>query len=81
MLYRLKEAFMQAMERLLTAALGLLLGSGVWPLLAKNCYSCHTSKLAGLRLDSPDALRKAGPGRSDLEQLTYPYSGREDITA
>src|SRR5712692_7930722 len=46
MLYRLEEALMQAMERLLTAAVGLFLGSGacaVRPLLAKNCYSGHTS--------------------------------------
>ncbi len=33
----------------------------VRPVLAKNCYSCHTeSKLGGLRLDSRDAIVKGG---------------------
>ncbi|MFN0171933.1 MAG: PSD1 and planctomycete cytochrome C domain-containing protein [Bryobacteraceae bacterium] len=33
----------------------------VRPVLAKNCYSCHTeSKLGGLRLDSRDAILKGG---------------------
>src|SRR5580704_5050444 len=31
------------------------------PLLATNCYSCHTdSALGGLRLDSRDAMLKGG---------------------
>src|SRR5689334_8609762 len=31
------------------------------PLLANNCYSCHTgSQLGGLRLDSRDAMVKGG---------------------
>src|SRR6267154_1922781 len=31
------------------------------PVLANNCYSCHTgSQLGGLRLDSRDAMLKGG---------------------
>src|SRR5882724_5930648 len=31
------------------------------PVLAKNCYSCHTtSQMSGLRLDSADAMAKGG---------------------
>src|SRR6266446_10840164 len=33
----------------------------VRPILANNCYSCHTnSALSGLRLDSLDAMKKGG---------------------
>src|SRR5437899_7865904 len=33
----------------------------VRPILANNCYSCHTSSaLSGLRLDSLDAMKKGG---------------------
>src|SRR3569832_335389 len=33
----------------------------VRPVLANNCYSCHTaSQLGGLRLDSRDAMLKGG---------------------
>jgi hypothetical protein len=33
----------------------------VRPVLAKNCYACHTdSRMGGLRLDSADAARKGG---------------------
>src|SRR5262245_41512209 len=33
----------------------------VRPILANNCYACHTnSALGGLRLDSLDALKKGG---------------------
>jgi len=35
--------------------------SKVRPVLATNCYSCHTdSQMGGLRLDSADAVRKGG---------------------
>ena len=35
--------------------------SKVRPVLAANCYSCHTdSRMGGLRLDSSDALQKGG---------------------
>ena len=35
--------------------------SKVRPVLANNCYSCHTdSQMGGLRLDSADAVRKGG---------------------
>src|SRR5438045_917236 len=35
--------------------------SKIRPILANNCYSCHTnSQLAGLRLDSRTALLKGG---------------------
>ena len=31
------------------------------PILATNCYACHTaSQLGGLRLDSPEAVAKGG---------------------
>ena len=47
--------------------------SRIRPVLAKNCYSCHTdSKLGGLRIDSRVALLAGGksdpaivPGRPD----------------
>src|SRR5689334_24411796 len=33
----------------------------VRPVLAKNCYGCHTdSKMGGLRLDSADAVKQGG---------------------
>src|SRR5947199_6055254 len=33
----------------------------VRPVLAKNCYACHTeSRMGGLRLDSADDARKGG---------------------
>ncbi len=33
----------------------------VRPILANNCYSCHTaSAMGGLRLDGPDGLKKSG---------------------
>src|ERR1043165_1434436 len=33
----------------------------VRPVLAKNCYTCHTeSKMGGLRLDSADAVKQGG---------------------
>jgi hypothetical protein len=33
----------------------------VRPILANNCYSCHAnSALSGLRLDSPDAMKRGG---------------------
>src|SRR5438034_9919178 len=35
--------------------------SKVRPILANNCYSCHTnSELSGLRLDSLDAMKRGG---------------------
>src|SRR5215510_7268461 len=35
--------------------------SKVRPILANNCYSCHTnSALSGLRLDSLDAMKRGG---------------------
>jgi len=46
----------------------------VRPLLAKNCFSCHTeSALGGLRLDSSEAIAKGGKrgasiNRADLEK-------------
>src|SRR5215471_2859031 len=51
--------------------------SRVRPILANNCYSCHTdSKLGGLRLDSADAMAKGGsrgpavtPGDPDKSPL------------
>ena len=47
--------------------------SKVRPVLAANCYSCHTdSRMGGLRLDSADAVQKGGksgppivPGKPD----------------
>src|SRR5882672_7361738 len=37
------------------------------PLLANNCYSCHTnSQLGGLRLDSRDAMLKGGKSGTAL---------------
>src|SRR3954464_2930469 len=37
------------------------------PVLANNCYSCHTgSKLGGLRLDSRDAMLKGGKSGTAL---------------
>ena len=49
----------------------------VRPVLAKNCYACHTdSQMGGLRLDSGDAVRKGGqsgppisPGKPDESLL------------
>lgn len=49
----------------------------VRPVLARNCYPCHTnSMMGGLRLDSADALRKGGksgppivPGKPDESLL------------
>ena len=51
--------------------------STIRPLLAQHCYTCHTStKMAGLRLDSREALLKGGqsgtaivPGRADESLL------------
>ena len=51
--------------------------STIRPLLAKHCYTCHTStKMAGLRLDGREALLKGGqsgpaiaPGRADESLL------------
>ena len=35
--------------------------SEIRPILATNCYACHTaSQLGGLRLDSPEAVAKGG---------------------
>jgi len=71
------------------AAAGAICGQGVpaaspdffetkiRPVLAKNCYSCHTtSQMAGLRLDSSDAMAKGGkrgaavvPGEPDKSVL------------
>ena len=47
--------------------------SKVRPVLANNCYACHTdSQMGGLRLDSADAVQKGGksgppivPGKPD----------------
>src|SRR2546430_9161866 len=37
------------------------------PVLANNCYSCHTgSQLGGLRLDSRDAMLKGGKSGAAL---------------
>ena len=49
----------------------------VRPVLAKNCYACHTdSRMGGLRLDSGEAVRKGGksgspviPGKPDESLL------------
>ena len=49
----------------------------VRPILANNCYRCHTdSQMGGLRLDSADAMRKGGksgppvmPGNPDESLL------------
>src|SRR5262247_2975709 len=49
----------------------------VRPVLAKNCYGCHTdSKMGGLRLDSADAVKQGGksgppivPGNPDESLL------------
>ena len=51
--------------------------SKVRPVLAKNCYACHTdSRMGGLRLDSADAVQKGGksgppivPGKPDESLL------------
>jgi mono/diheme cytochrome c family protein/cytochrome c553 len=41
--------------------------SKIRPILANNCYSCHTaSAMGGLRLDNPDFLKKVGGKRGNL---------------
>ena len=52
----------------------------VRPVLANNCFSCHTNTaMGGLRLDSPEALHKGG--KRGMAEESRPTAFRRSATS